>query len=196
MRRNPSRRMPSAESMPAEWSYASRTLSLALFVAFVMACVAGAIAAVVYQPFAVIPMAILVVLVVGMNLSDQRQRRTLEAERQGESLCTFVRSFDYRVIDAWILRAVYEELQSCFGSRTVPIRASDHLFRTLRIDHEDLDCLIKVIAYRSGRSLEPRPGPIPLQEILTVSDVVMYFMNSRRQVAKKPANDGDWPGDV
>ena len=85
---------------------------------------------------------------------------------------------------------------NCFGSHTVPIRGDDHLFKTLRLDHEDLDHLIKVIAYRSGRSLEPRPGLIPLNEVLTVSDLVMYFMNLRRQVVKKPAAQGDWPRDV
>lgn len=50
-----------------------------------------------------------ITLVVGI-LNGQRLRRLAE-ERNGESICEFARSFDRRVADPWVIRAVYESLQ-------------------------------------------------------------------------------------
>ena len=104
--------------------------------------------------------------------------QTLAASRHGESLCEFARSFDCRVIDTWIIRAVYEELQEelhCYAP-DFAIRASDSLEKDLHIEPEDLDLsLAPAISTRTGRTLE-RIGNNPYWgKVKSVSDLVMFF---------------------
>ena len=80
-----------------------------------------------------------------------------QKNRQNESICTFTRHFEYREIDTWVIRAVYEQLQDYMSSEkeSFPIRPTDDVFVDLKIDEEDFECdLVEQIAQRSGRSLE------------------------------------------
>lgn len=67
-----------------------------------------------------------------------RQRAT---ETTGDEICRFARNFDRRTIDPWVVRAVYEELADWMSEPDAPFapRATDHLFRDLRLDEDDLD---------------------------------------------------------
>ena len=46
----------------------------------------------------------------GSHKHDEK-RAALFQERDGDSICEFARSFDVKVVDTWVIRAVYEELQ-------------------------------------------------------------------------------------
>jgi hypothetical protein len=107
----------------------------------------------------------------------RREVTRLAREREGESTCTFARSFDYRNLDTWILRAVYEELQRwCSAGRlTFPLRATDRL-EDLSIDLEELwETVVPDIAYRTGRSLDNTKQNPLAGKVVTVHDLVMFF---------------------
>jgi hypothetical protein len=102
--------------------------------------------------------------------------RCIGAGRTGESICTFARTFNLRVVDPWIVRAVYEEIQAQFGKSVpqFPVRATDHLAQDLGIVNEDLDALAEDVAYRSKRSLAA-PEQNPIKKIETVADLVFFL---------------------
>jgi hypothetical protein len=120
-------------------------------------------------------------------------RRTA-ALRAGESICTFARAFDRRVVDAWVIRATYEEVQAHFG-RSVerfPVRATDRLVEDLGIVNEDLDALAEDVAHRTGRSLE-NAEQSPVMNVNTVADLVLFLNHQPRHSAAQQANAGDDP---
>jgi hypothetical protein len=135
--------------------------------------------------FPTIVLSILGVFAVLGSISANNRRRhlgRLAAGRQGESTCTFARSFDYRNMDMWILRAVYEELQSwCkIGSQDFPLRATDRL-DDLRVDLEIFeDSSLEKIAHRTGRSLDNTDQNPLFGKIVTVNDLVMFFSYQRK----------------
>src|SRR4051812_38140996 len=99
--RKPSRRMPPSPSQPI-----SRT-GVAIWYSLI-----GMIGALLlyYIPICMLPIRVVILVHVLLNLFDQPRLARLAADRQGESICTFARSFDCRAIDTWIIRAVFEEL--------------------------------------------------------------------------------------
>ena len=113
-------------------------------------------------------------------LSAIKQRRQLDAlasTRRHDSICTFVRSFDYRQVDTWILRAVYEALQAnVSASGKFPLRADDRLKEDLQLDEDDLDLdLLPDIAQRAGRTLEHTEINPHYGQVRTVRDLVMFL---------------------
>lgn len=123
-------------------------------------------------------------LVVSLVLDSSLQRRRLRAlaaQRCGESICDFARSFDARAVDTWVIRAVYEALQDYMASPypNFPVRASDRLLKTIVADPDDLDMvLVPEIAERTGRSLEHVKLNQHFGKVVTVSDLVL-FMNAQ-----------------
>jgi hypothetical protein len=120
-------------------------------------------------------------------LAARSARRTgqdlqaLATSRTGESICEFARSFDCRVVDTWVIRAVYEELQSEVQLAWLPIRANDVLVKDLHIDPDDLDMsLAPAIAARTGRSLESAETNPYSGKVLTASDLVLFFNGQPR----------------
>lgn len=101
---------------------------------------------------------------------EDRYWRDRNQQRKGESICTFARGFDFRKLDTWILRAVYEEL-----AVQAPIRPCDHLERDLRLDGEDIGDCVEAIAVRCGRSLDNASRNPWWDRVETVSDLVMYL---------------------
>jgi hypothetical protein len=188
--------MPAADSMLWERpSAAEVVIGWLMLLVWILSLISLAV----QFPWALLVIALLVVVGIHMGSVEKERRTTLAKERQGESLCTFVRSLDYRATDTWILRAVYEELTSYRGrdEPVVPIRPDDELCRTLGIDAEDLtEYLLPVIAYRSGRSLDLGAEDTSLVSIRTVTDVVQFLLNQPRQWQKKfPAGD-HWAMDL
>jgi hypothetical protein len=106
----------------------------------------------------------------------KRELQALASSRPGESICDFARSFDRRVVDTWVIRAVYEELQSAVLLASFPIRASDVLVKDLRIDPDELDMsLAPAIAARTGRTLEIDKTHPYWGKVLTAFDLVLFF---------------------
>ena len=128
-------------------------------------------------------------------LVSKRNMRKLAAGRADESICTFVRQFNCRKSDPWILRAVYEELSrySVVDGRPLPIRADDQccgsnldeiewkfLENNLKIDPEDLDDLAHTIAGRAGRSMEDAKQNPFYGKVKTVRDLVGFLEHQPR----------------
>ena len=132
------------------------------------------------------PIVLLFVLVMGvMIVIEQRNRRerltNLYQERKELSICEFARSFDYRVIDTWVIRAVYETIQDYVSMPEIliPIKAGDDLTDTLEIDDEDLDMdLLEEMLQRTGRSMKDTPSNPYYGKVETVADLV-YFINAQ-----------------
>jgi len=113
-----------------------------------------------------------IALVVFVGIAGHRRARCIAAERDGESICGFARSFDRRAVDPWIIRAAYEELSTSFG---FPVRAVDHFERDLSVDAEELDFFAMDIAARAGRSLEQAEGNPMFGRFSTVRDLVLFL---------------------
>jgi hypothetical protein len=171
--REPSRKMPPTPSRPMTWTGA---LVLALLGT-------GLVALVCCVPAFLAPIGAVVLARVVLTFSESRRLARLAADRQGESICSFAGSFDCRVVDTWVIRAVFEELQPyCrFGRGTLPLRPTDDLDSALRIDSGDLEDLAGDIACRTGRSLEDGVKDPLYGSVKTVSDLVMFFVNQPRR---------------
>ena len=100
-------------------------------------------------------------------------------DRAGLSICEFAREFDPNVVDTWVIRATYEQLQLALPtSHKVPIKASDNLFDTLKLDEDDLDLdLMEEIAQRTGRSLENFYSNPYYGKVTTARSLVLFFNN-------------------
>lgn len=145
-------------------------------------------------PLLLIPLGVIgaiIAVIVGCEVQNHREpERTRLARllpgREGESICTFARSFDYRRMDTWILRAVYEEIQPychCAGE-SFPLRSSDRILEDLEIDPEDYEDSVVAIADRSGRSLQACERNPFYGKTNTVSGLVMFLQNQPREPLK------------
>jgi len=123
-------------------------------------------------------------LIVIGSVWRHRRMQSLADQRGEESICTFVRAFDYRSIDPWILRAVYEEMQDYIGIAGFPVRASDRIEEDLGLDRADIeDIVMDRIAYRTGRRLEAEPKNPLCGKIKSVRDIVIYFQHQHKRNA-------------
>jgi len=113
-------------------------------------------------------------LTVIFNLIEARRIRRLAEGREGETICQFARSLDYRRLDTKIIRAVYVGLQVFMGP-DFPLRASDDFDQTLRIDWEDLDDLAEEIAKRCGRSIGCWESNPFYGKVATVADLIEFL---------------------
>lgn len=120
-----------------------------------------------------------------LNRAHGRQLAHLAAERQGESICSFARSFERRAVDTWIIRAAYEELQDTLANihARFPIRHTDRLSEDLRIDPEDAEYDAVDIARRAGRDLRDSENSPYYGKVETVGDLVRFLNAQPRLVA-------------
>ncbi|AFV00104.1 hypothetical protein [Simiduia agarivorans] len=152
----------------------------------VFAFFAIAVAIVIYQPWYLLVIAGIALVVIVWSAIDQpnveRHFQNLCKERSGSSICEFAREFDSKVVDTWIIRAVYEQLQAALPTKqSVPIKASDGLFDTLMLDEDDLDLeLIEEIAQRTGRSVEGYESNPYYGKVTTAGNLVLFFNHQAR----------------
>ncbi len=124
----------------------------------------------------------LAVITVYTNKKQNQKLREMAEKRANEGICTFARSFERNQVDTWILRAVHEEFQHYmkFPEGTCPLRASDRFEKDLKIDPDDIEDLIPVVAQRTGRSLEHTEKNPFFGKIETVGDFVLFINNQPR----------------
>ena len=169
--RTPSRRMPASPRPVLSWPSTIFVLALiTLAIALPVGLRLGWI-------FAGLLVGTLASLSVLGTFAGQRRLTDLAVGRQGESICTFARSFGRRAVDTWIIRAVHEELQPYCRSRrvTLPLRSTDRLEEVLGIDAEELDDVAKDIAHRTGRPLDACDRNPFFGKVVTVGDLVWFF---------------------
>ena len=167
----PSRFMPKYER-------ASFTAKDIVFLSLFLGLVFLALAYTIWKlPLVLAFFVVLAMLGIYANWRENRRLKSLAAERPNEGICTFSRSFDRKRIDTWIIRAVYEELQFSldYSKGTCPLTASDRFEEDLKIESEDLEDLVDIIAQRTGRSLEnPENNPY-YDKVSTVKDLVLFI---------------------
>jgi hypothetical protein len=171
MKRIPSNRMP-------KYAEKSHGLRDHLILALILAIPLGGLGYLAWK----VPWYVSVGVVTGVAVwvrIDQLKRRRIAEERSRESLCTFARSFDYRVVDTWIIRAVYEQLQPAAG---FPVRRSDNFRRNLHLDGDDIDEIAEEIAQRTGRPLTNCEQNPWYSKVETVADMLEFFMCQPKQV--------------
>jgi hypothetical protein len=109
---------------------------------------------------------------------EEEQIRALAAARAGESICEFARNFDLQVVDTWIVRAVYEQIQEQlrYVHPAFPVRASDRFKEDLHLEDDDLDMDLAIqVEQRTGRSLNDTKINPYLGKVKTVQDLVFFF---------------------
>jgi hypothetical protein len=172
--KKPSRFVPRVEQRPVS---ATGWTVLAVFGASVLF--------VIWQyPFASVAF---IALVVGWsivsNRNDRAHLQSLAATRSGESICHFAREVDCRVVDTWIVRAAYEEIQEHLSGLlpNFPVRGSDRLIEDLRIDPDDLDEVLAIdMAERSRRDLAEAEQNPYFGKVRTVRDLMMFLQAQPR----------------
>ncbi len=99
----------------------------------------------------------------------------LYRKRAGEDIGTFARSLDYKNTDTWIIRAVYEEINSELPyDKTIPLHPSDNLKEDLKLDDEDLEFVLERIFARAGISDEAIEKNPYYTKMDTVADLVAF----------------------
>ena len=118
-----------------------------------------------------------------LGAKHRRQMRAWALERADESICTFVREFDVRHTDSWVLRAVHEELSRHLQieGRPFQIHADDRWQEDLQIDEEDLNLdLLPAIAHRARHSLENTKNNPFYDRVKTIRDFVGFLEHQPR----------------
>jgi hypothetical protein len=113
------------------------------------------------------------------NKQDRARLAALLAKRGSDAgLCSFARCFDLRVVDSWVVRAVYEELEyHCRGEGIeIAMGADDDMQKDLGIDPEDLDMDIATsIASRTGRTFDAYKANPYYGNTNTPRGLVLFF---------------------
>ena len=113
------------------------------------------------------------------TLLEVKRLRRLAGERQGDSICRFARSLDFRRLDTKVVRAVHNELQELFSfvCPGFPVRSTDYLDRDYKLDPLEVEDLISNLAARCNRSLEHCEKNPHYGKVATVSDLVEFLSN-------------------
>lgn len=167
--RTPSRFMPRAERKPSS-----------LGILFGLAVLLIAFAYLLWlHP---IPVLCFVAFIGAIIVIEAKRTKThlskLAAQRAGESICTFAREANCHVNDTWVVRAVYEQVQSYLGSEfnSFPLRWNDSFEKDLKIDIEDVEELIaSEVAERTGRNFSETSDNPMYAKVRTVGDLVLFF---------------------
>ena len=92
------------------------------------------------------------------------------AARKNDNLIDFARQFDVRVVNAWVVRSTYEQLELWLG---FPVHPSDRLRQDLKLSAVDLEDIVFQVLFRVGR-IRPESWLI---EVKTVRELI-YFINT------------------
>ncbi len=162
--------------------------------AALIAFFAIALVIVIYQPWYLLMITgVALIVLIWCAIDQQKVERHFHKlcdDRSGLSICEFAREFDPKVVDTWIIRAVYEQLQAALPTKqNVPIKASDGIFETLMLDEDDLDLdLVAEIAQRTSRSLEGYESNPYYGKVTTVRNLVLFFNHQARANTVYPLN--------
>ncbi|MCE7652773.1 hypothetical protein [Vibrio fluvialis] len=93
------------------------------------------------------------------------------------SICDFAKEFDCRIVDTWIIRATYDQIQHALCTEMkIPIKSSDSLFETLQLDDEDIEYIVvEEVAKRAGRSFDNTESNPYYGKVKTVKDLVLFL---------------------
>jgi hypothetical protein len=112
------------------------------------------------------------VLVAFAVIAGRSRARRIAAERSGESICGFARSFERRAVDTRVIREVYEGFTSFCRH---PIRATDDLFDDIGFDEVEVEEFGAILADRAGRTPEGWDQDPLYGRVSTVGDLVRFL---------------------
>lgn len=124
-----------------------------------------------------------IILCIALSVIFDRARlRRIACQREDDSICTFVRSMNYRKLDTKVIREVYEQLQAWLrcGKRPFPVRVADNLHNDYSMDPLDLDDLILDVAKKTGRDLSDTSKNPYYDRVDTVADVIGFLCSQPR----------------
>lgn len=174
--RTPSRLMPLFPS----YQFKPRFAIWLIFTLHILLCAFLVLRLFLIHPMTTTIIAAFIAILVYIGIRQEKRRiNALVQSRPTDSICSFARSFNTRKTDTWVIRAVYEEIGTYLNSRKTPfpLRATDRLWKDLRIDPDDLeDIVIRDIAYRTGRSLDNTKNNPYYDKVETAADIVGFFM--------------------
>ena len=150
-----------------------------LFVLVFLAVILGLVGSLIWTvPIILLGVPVLLIF----EYRDRKERKMhfekLLSDRDNDSICTFSRHFEFRKIDTWVIRAVYEQLQNYMASERedFPIRPTDDIFSDLRIDDEEFDMdIVEEISERTGRTLEGAESNKFYGKANIVENLVYFF---------------------
>jgi hypothetical protein len=122
----------------------------------------------------------------------------LATQRTGESICTFAREANCRANDTWVVRAVYEQVQSYLGPEfhSFPLRWNDSFEKDLKIDIEDVeDIIASEVAERTGRNFSETDENPMYAKVSTVGDLVLFFCAQPVENTSIPRLRNTYPSD-
>lgn len=97
--------MPKIKNKPLGFSFWFVVLLLAIVACYFLY----------HYPYLIFLVPVLYLVVVRENKKYRQKYMELLKNKEGESICDFAKSFDAKLIDTWVIRAVYEELQNYFS---------------------------------------------------------------------------------
>jgi hypothetical protein len=166
MKRIPSNRMPKyVEPKCRWWNY------------FLLALVFAMPAYIIWSVPWYVSLGIIAAVIASLRIKHFSQKR-VAAERVGESICTFARSFNFRSVDTWIIRAVYEAIEP---EVNFPLRKTDNFCRDMKLDWIDVSEIAEEVAQRTGRPLTNSEQNPWYGKVETVADMVEFFMCQPKQ---------------
>jgi len=116
----------------------------------------------------------IIFIIIISAIGDKKYER-LKEFRKDWDIGNFAKEFDLKVIDTWVIRAVYEAI---YDEVDLPIKADDDIDKDLRINMGDLgfDEILINVSQRTGRVLtEESVEYDDIQNIKTVRDLVYFF---------------------
>jgi len=115
-------------------------------------------------------------------LFERVRLRNIARQREDDSICTFVRSLDYRSLDTKVIREVYEQLQTWLhcGKRPFPVRVTDNLHEDYKMDPLDLDDLVLDVAKKTGRDVSDGSKNPYYDRVDTVGDLIGFLCSQPR----------------
>ena len=121
-------------------------------------------------------------LFIGNNLAARKRLKRLHAERTGESIAGFAHAFDRHVTDAWVIRAVWDELQGYvqLNKKEFPIRTTDSLVGDLSIDPEEVAEIAERAAKRAGYRM-CMTGANPEAGVIETAGDLVRFVNAQQR---------------
>jgi hypothetical protein len=124
-----------------------------------------------------------VLLLIGfLGLIERIRLKRIARQREEDSICTFVRSLDYRSLDTGVIREVYNHLQAWLGYReqSFPIRVSDSIDRDYRMDPLDLDDMLLEVATKTNRDLSDTTKNPLYDRVENVGDMIEFICHQPR----------------
>jgi hypothetical protein len=116
----------------------------------------------------------------GIAFWNHRRMRSIALSRKDSNICVYARSFDYRNVDAQIMREVYNHVQAWAGKYEgipFPVEAGDCFNEIYKMHPDDLDDMYFEIAKKLGISTEdPESNPY-WNQVTNVKNLVLFLHN-------------------